>query len=295
MLSGPNTNPELVVPDATAVASGVDPRRALRRPSDLAQLVAAIRGGLLDEAHWLEWKSTLDPKSKHGAFTIARAILGFANRDPVRAARDCEGCAYVVVGAEPSHVAGVEALDPAVLEQAVAPYVGGHNGPTWAPTYTTVDGSVVLVVTVEAPRAGDRAWPLRKTFQGANGDGANDGVIFVRHLGKTERASSADMDMLVVRATGSAAATGLPSDVTIDWVIEPPTLPRLHTNAGRDEWVASERERLATGVPSRDPNLSTTRTDGASSLLASHALFAAASFRTKERRSVQQFRDQVEE
>lgn len=72
----------------------VDTARAHRTLAELAELVQAIvasDGKLGQESHWLEWKGPLPIDKQEGHFHIARAILGFANRDPQRAARVCEG------------------------------------------------------------------------------------------------------------------------------------------------------------------------------------------------------------
>jgi len=242
----------------------IDTSKPLRRVSDIEALVAAVRDAdANDEAHFLEWKSQLDLTSKHGGYTIGKAVLGFGNRDPLRAERNMGGCAYLVVGVEPLNVAGVTQVDHAKLEQLVDLYVGAHQGPVWSPQYVKLDGHDVLVVTVEAPAAGDRAFPLRKTYQDHKGDGADEGTIFVRHNAKTERATAADHDMLTTRSAASAARSSMPDDVAVGWVGDVPTVPKCDPTIGRDDWLRAERDALMESVrhprpivqPAGDPQL----------------------------------------
>jgi len=93
---------------------------ALRGTSDLRQLVeAVVKAGTHDEADWIEWKGPLDLTAKAGCCTVARTILGMANRDPERARVICEGLGYVVIGAEPGTVHGLSSVDHATLDQLI--------------------------------------------------------------------------------------------------------------------------------------------------------------------------------
>jgi len=185
------------------VAIQIDTGAPLRGVDDLRRLVEAVfAADDHDEADWIEWKSTLDMSTKDGAFAVARVVLGLANRLPDRASITCGGLGYVVVGAEPGRVSGVVSTDPASLDQLIEPYLGAMEGPRWSPVYLPVMNATVLVVTVEAPRAGDRIFPLRREFAGARG-----GTVFVRKNGRTIPADSGDLDALQDRliAAGSAA------------------------------------------------------------------------------------------
>jgi hypothetical protein len=42
----------------------------------------------------------------------------------------------------------------------IDPYLGGSEGPRWTLTYVPIDGTTVLVVTVDAPGPGDRIFTL---------------------------------------------------------------------------------------------------------------------------------------
>jgi hypothetical protein len=104
------------------------------------------------------------------------------------------GCGYIIVGAEPCRLEGVEAVDPAKLDDLVTQYVGS-NGPPWSANYLRVDDTNVLVVTIEPPHRGDPLWPLRREF-----DGIANGTIFTRRAGKTVPADAAAIEMLGKRA-----------------------------------------------------------------------------------------------
>lgn len=214
-----------------------DTTTAPRRPSELAGLVAAVvEADRTDETDWLEWKSALDLVRAEGRFNVARAILGLANRRPDYAQRVCEGYGFVVVGAEPGEVAGVDDVDPAVLDDGLSPYLGGSKGPRWSAAYVRVNGKQVLVVTVDPPQAGDPIFSLRKAF-----DKAHDGMVFVRRPGKTEPASSADVDYLSDRLL--QGSTSLPLALQLDVVGDLPLrwFDLTDVDAAVAEWLAGER------------------------------------------------------
>jgi Putative DNA-binding domain len=180
----------------------IDISRRVAGQARLAQLVEAVfDASPEDEDEFIEWKQTLDLSSREGAFHVARAVLGFANRDPAVAMRKFEGCAYLIVGVEPNNCAGVNRIDPADLSVKVDHYVGGVNGPAWDPHYLDFQGVSVLVVTVEPPRQGDPVRPLRKELTPAQ-----DGTIFVRRKGLTARGNAAEIDMLSLRAAAVTSA-----------------------------------------------------------------------------------------
>lgn len=126
------------------MALNIDISRTLRRPSDLVRLVEAVVAGLAeDEADWIEWKSTLDLRTIEGQFTVAKHILGLANRTPGQAVRFVEGLGYIIVGAEPGSVAGVVPIDPAKVDDGLSKYLG-NPGPMWSPSYVEVQGQSVV-------------------------------------------------------------------------------------------------------------------------------------------------------
>jgi hypothetical protein len=68
------------------------------------------------------------------------------------------------------------------------------DGVRWTPEYVRVDGTEVLVVVVDPPRPGDPIHCLRKQVERYQ-----PGTIFVRHTGRTDQATPADLDMLQSR------------------------------------------------------------------------------------------------
>lgn len=193
------------------MAIDLDLATALRGTHDLRRLVDAILSASdHDEADWVEWKSGLDLTTKHGCFHLARNILGMANRTPDRAALSCEGLGYIVIGAEPGNLAGIDSVDPAALDQIIEPYLGGPVGPRWTPTYVGINGKTVLVVTVEAPAPGNAIFTLRREY-----DGSINGTVFVRKHGRTVPADAADMDALQLRLKAASAADGTALEVEV--------------------------------------------------------------------------------
>jgi hypothetical protein len=190
------------------VTLDLDPTLRRRRPGDLRGLAEAIvRATPDDEQDWLEWKSALDLSKKFGQFSLSRAVLGMANRDPDRAAVHAGGLGYIVVGVSPGGVDGIDRIDTAKLDDGLARYLG-DDGPQWSVNRMDFDGREILVVIVEPPLPGDRIFPLCASFFNEQGDGGADGTIFVRSGTKTRPATSADIRMLHRRAT----AVRLPSD-----------------------------------------------------------------------------------
>lgn len=124
---------------------------------------------------------------KETQVTIARHILGMANRRVADALRQAGGCGYIVIGAEPGSVTGVAETDPADLSQWIQVYLGSA-GPSWSASYIPVTGASVLVVTVEPPAAGDRIRTLQREFQSYLA-----GAIFVRRQGRTVPALPGDV------------------------------------------------------------------------------------------------------
>jgi hypothetical protein len=212
----------------------IDTSRAARLPSErLAVVEAVLAAAPGDETDWIEWKVQLGG-GKDDRVDLARHILGFANRDPVRAANFNDGCAYIVVGASPGDLPGVVMVDPATLENRLTPYVG--SGPRWGVSYEHLHGKDVLFVTVEEPRPGDSIWPLRREF----GDYLS-GTIFVRRQGKTHQADAGEIEMLERRAQRGSAGR---LELEVEWMTPPAPVPVLDASDGSlDDWVNAERTR----------------------------------------------------
>jgi hypothetical protein len=113
----------------------IDTSRALRTLGDLSSFVRAIAAALPeDELDWIEWKCAGDLSDKATQGTIARHILGMANRRPEQAALRAQGCGYLVMGVEPGSLHGITPIDPSQLDQGVQHYLG-PDGPAWSLQY----------------------------------------------------------------------------------------------------------------------------------------------------------------
>jgi hypothetical protein len=188
----------------------IDTSRAPRTPEELAGLVRAVMGALpADELEWIEWKASMDLGDKRAQGTIARHILGMANRLPADARRHVEGCGYLVIGAEPGNPCGVTAVDPSQLGQGIQPYLGSE-GPAWSPQYVPEAGATVLVIVIEPPEEGDHIFTLQKEFTVTTAAGGGKtyqaGTVFVRHLGRTDVAGPGDIRALEERYAAPARA-----------------------------------------------------------------------------------------
>jgi hypothetical protein len=180
----------------------VDASRAFRSPHELTGLIEAVLGASEnDESDWVEWKSGLTLSEKDTQGTLARHVLGMANRRPELAARYAAGCGYIIAGAEPGNCAGVTEVDPAVLSQGMRSYLGAE-GPGWGAQYLNREGVSVLVVTVEPPRSGDRIFTLQKAFGKYLA-----GAVFVRRPGRTDQAGPDDIRALEDRFAAGGAET----------------------------------------------------------------------------------------
>ena len=216
-----------------------DTSRKPARHSEWAQLVRAIEEASPgDEAVWLECKSAYDWSSSLHIAKLARAILAMANRMPEDAAPFMSGSGLVIVGLEPgSPAGGVDALDPTDLENKLATYIGQTDGPRWNPLWVTLDSKNVLIVEVDAPRAGDPPYLLQSS--------SNDlkmGQVFVRNKSKSAPASQLDMKRLVGR---SAPASEEP-ELAITLSVTPSTGLRKYfwTDKQIDDLIDAERREL---------------------------------------------------
>lgn len=184
------------------MALPIDTSRAARSLAARQALVEAVRDAPVSEpeTHWLEWKGRLDLTARATHAVLAKAVLGFANRDPDRGKLTMSGTAYLLVGVAPDTFPGVQPVDMARLEPQVVRYAG--TGPQWSGDYVEVDGRTVLVLVVDAPESGQDPWPAQKTFQPDRGKGFDAGDLFVRQAARTEKAGPADIEMLTRRARG---------------------------------------------------------------------------------------------
>ncbi|MEU8296470.1 ATP-binding protein [Micromonospora sp. NPDC048909] len=218
-----------------------DSSRAPLTSQEFSSLALAVKNAReSDETDWIEWKSVLDLASAEGKISIARGIIGMANRSPGAASGYCEGRSYFLVGVKPGEVIGMDEVDPAVLEDRLRPYLG-DDGPRFRPYWVSVDGRSVLIIEVAAPRDGDPIHHLRKDGPG----GWRDGDIFVRRGAKTPRASSIELRRLFERAKSASELHGItlalaePREVaTVDF-----------SDDAVEDWVAATRRQLLASLP----------------------------------------------
>ncbi|QLL10298.1 hypothetical protein H0P51_17260 [Mycobacterium vicinigordonae] len=235
----------------------LDKTRALRTEDELRDLVTAIYNSptTTQETNWLEWKSALNLSVAEGRFSVAKAILGFANRSVSEAQRSCEGVAYMVVGVEPGNAPGVPTFDHATLGQRVKTYA---DGPRWMAHYVELADVTVLVIVVEAPRAGDHIHTLQKEF-------SNDrtrhqaGTVFHRGTAQTQPAGPKELAMLEERLLDGRRNPGL--DLEFEAQAEP--LTRLSADIDEiNDWLnrhevyvrANSGEPPPPPPPPRSPN-----------------------------------------
>ena len=180
----------------------VNTSRALRTAEEQHALVCAVQAASAeDESDWIEWKTVLGLGLKADHFTLARHIIAMANRRVEEASRVAEGFGYILVGVEPGNRQGVEPVDPAVLSLGLERYLG-WRGPRWTSFYDSIDGPPVLVITVDPPRPGDRIHTLEREF-----DRYRAGDVYVRKVGRTERADPGDMEYLTSRSQSADMST----------------------------------------------------------------------------------------
>ncbi|MEU8371263.1 AlbA family DNA-binding domain-containing protein [Micromonospora tulbaghiae] len=222
-----------------------DSSRAPVTSQDFVALALAVKNaGKNDEADWIEWKSFLDLGSAEAKVSIARAVIGLANRPPIAASAHCEGRSYLLVGVQPGEVIGMDEVDPAVLEDRLRSFLG-DDGPRFRPHWVSVDGRSVLIIEVAAPRDGDPVHHLRKDGIG----GARDGDIFVRRGAKTTRASSVELRRLLERAKSIPELHGITLTLA-----EPREVPTIDfSGQAVEDWVSTTRRRLLASLPRPDP------------------------------------------
>ena len=188
------------------MALKLDTSKQLRSVTELTELVQAIAAAPLSESEpvWLEWKREADLTERQWHVIIAKCIAGFANRDPIVARQWASGCAYMVVGAEPSNVMGVNPVDNANLHAGISRYV--RPSVRWSAQYVQYQGKQVLIVIVEPPEHGDRVVAMLSDYQpeGRGGSRIRRGDVFIRRHGRTDLAGQDDYDMLASRFAGGA-------------------------------------------------------------------------------------------
>jgi hypothetical protein len=162
---------------------------------DWAGLITALSQATDDtvETSYLELKGPLDLGPPEGRFPLAKAILAFANRDPDAAAPFFDGRALIVLGVHKGKVTGIKRIEDHELLDALRPYLGNDDqSPRWKIERQHVDDrNDVLIIVVDAPRAGDPIFTLRKGF----GEHLR-GKVFTRPSTASVQADPVAIDML---------------------------------------------------------------------------------------------------
>lgn len=181
------------------------------RPSDWAALAGAVLSSAdPDEYYWLEVKTELSWSTPHGLGTLARAILGMSNRDPVRAGTFLEGTGIVLVAPSTRTDFPVAVIDSADLENKLSTFLGRADGPRWQPHWVKANEDSVLIVEVDSPRNGDPGYTLRQKF-----DDYRASQTFVRIGTKTVIADQTEMDRLARRLTAPDVEESLAIEVGV--------------------------------------------------------------------------------
>jgi len=175
---------------------------------ELAKLVQQVYAHqLLQESHWLEWKSQADLADKAWLARVARFVLGVANRSRGSNPGPYEGRAFLLLGAEPGQVTGTSVVDPAVVTQGLQRFLG-TPGPQYAIDYVaTVGGAIVAVVTVPPPPPGNRPYLARASFSREKEE-LREGRIYIRRAGVTAEATAGEVDEMLAERVSVRMAAG---------------------------------------------------------------------------------------
>jgi hypothetical protein len=176
----------------------------------MANLVQLIQFVLSEpaakETDWLEWKSRADLGQRLWQARAARFILAAANRPRASAAGPREGQAFLLLGVEPGQAHGTNTVDPAVVGQGLARYLG-TVGPAHNLQYVAVQGVTVAVVIVPPPSPGTRPYLARGTLS-ADRPEIQDGRIYIRRSGISTEASAAEIDEMLAERVATRVAAG---------------------------------------------------------------------------------------
>ena len=186
-----------------------------------------------DENQWLEFKAAVDPAGPEGAATLAKAIVAFSNRRVEVAQKWLGGHAIVLVGIEPGSVPGAAILDPAVIHDRVGRLIA-DPAPAWDCAYHDYRGRSVLVLTVDPPRDGD---PIHCI--GKSSGSVENGQIYVRRPGKSDRAKSEDIRALSLRLLPQRSLR-LEVGARVDGGVRRCVWP----DDWLESWLSAERSRL---------------------------------------------------
>ncbi|TFV62714.1 hypothetical protein E4P41_06435 [Geodermatophilus sp. DF01-2] len=254
----------------------------------LALVNHALALGDLSEVDYLELKGSLSfaerQDRKRSAVVVSRAILGMANRMPDLAEKHLSGSGVVFVGIDQSQtLVGAESVDAAMLRDLIEPYVG-EDGPTWDHQFINHPDGLVLAVIVDPPKWGDRIHACRKDyFDDTSKLAIRDGEVLVRVPGKTRPATSHDLANLE-RRRAKAPHTG--AEVSVAYVGAFDRTSRANVRELIEGMVHAAADELIDGIPA--PVRRSPYNSGMQAILEQTSGHG-------DRRSTQQFRDDVEQ
>lgn len=253
----------------------LDLSRAPRGVLTAQKLIAAVaEQGDLAERHYLELKSTLNLATKKDKEKIAKFILGAANRLPDIAATAFEGYGVMIIGVAEGSVVGIPPVEMMEISRVIQQYVGAA-GPRWDILWAPIENSPnqVLVILVDPPKQGQSPFPCR-----ANGESLTDGRVYVRADGETREAKADELDLLFQRGFAGVHAD-VDFSVEVIGEVAPASIDVANT---LDEYLSSERQRLESALPKKEPKQPEVSASMASSVMDlssfQSALNAAASF-----------------
>jgi hypothetical protein len=140
----------------------------------------------------------------------------------------------LLVGAEPNNLIGLTPVDGADLDNQLRRFLG-QQSPQWYPTWISITGTHVLLVTVEPPRWGDPIYLLHRAYGNCEA-----GMVFVRRGSSTARANPVEMAYLQERVAQRADRVRV--ELTLPTPCHMPPVD-LRMDAV-DTWVDAEREAL---------------------------------------------------
>lgn len=177
------------------------------------------------ERYFLELKSDVDLNTKHGRHKVAKFILGAMNRDPAEAAKRFGGHAVMLLGIGSGQASGISGFEAQDLRREVQKFTG-VDGPLWDYERIPVDGGRDVIAVIVDPPTGD----IRPCL--SDGEGMNNGDVYLRKDGNTEKATGAELKAMLTRrptpdavlpgieveVIGEAVALGIDEDAIAVWV-----------------------------------------------------------------------------
>ncbi len=181
--------------------------------SRLVTALAAATEDAITEKSYLELKGQLDLTGAEHRFKVAKAILGFANRDPDAASPFFGGRALVVIGIHQGQVTGIRRIEDHQLQRALTRYLGPDDkAPRWTVHRHRVDDqNDVVIIIVDAPRPGDPIYTLHRAFENFD-----PGTVFSRPSTESTPADPAAIEMLSRRLVARDRALKVEVTLGID-------------------------------------------------------------------------------